>query len=150
MIQKAGSGWGYYNGGSRWTYGVYLFKAVKQFDAKFRIAWHWNATAGDPYYPLDCREDDYAWCNTNPQGELIPSLEFEREMHQGLNDYRYLLTLSRLASKQHDSAAESLIDDRLSAFKLGPREHNDLFPVSDWRDYRQKLAEAIARLRQTQ
>ena len=39
-----------------------LYKAAKQFDMKFRVSWHWNNVAGDPYYALDCREDDYAWC----------------------------------------------------------------------------------------
>ena len=66
---------------------------------KFRIAWHWNAVAGDPYYALDCREDDYAWCNASPDGRLIPSVEFER-LREGLDDYRRLITLARLA-KEH-------------------------------------------------
>ena len=37
---------------------------------KFRVSWHWNVVAGDPYYALDCREDDYAWCNASPDGRL--------------------------------------------------------------------------------
>ncbi len=148
-IQQAGSKWGFYNGGNRWTYGCYLYKAAKQFDAKFRISWHWNATAGDPYYALDCREDDYAWCNANAGGELIPSIEFEREFRGGLNDYRYLITLGRLAREKHDAAGQELIDSRMASFKLGQREHDAIFPVSDYREFRQKLADAIARLRTT-
>ena len=74
MLQQAGGDWAFYNGGNRWTYGIYMYKAAKQFDMKFRLSWHWNATAGDPYYALDCREDDYAWCNANADGELIPSV----------------------------------------------------------------------------
>ena len=76
MIHKAGSDWAFYNSANRWTYGIYMYKAVKQFDMKFRLGWHWNAVAGDPYYALDCREDDYAWCNANPDGELIPLGQF--------------------------------------------------------------------------
>ncbi len=147
MLQAAGGKWAFYNGGNRWTYGVYMYKAAKQFDMQFRLNWHWNAVAGDPYYPLDCREDDYAWCNANDLDELIPSLQFEREMREGLDDYRYLLTLARLAEKNQDAPARALIADRMAAFKLGQREHDALLPASDWREYRQKLAEAIGRLR---
>ena len=147
MLQDAGGGWAFYNGGNRWTYGTYLYKAAKQFDMKFRLSWHWNVAAGDPYYALDCREDDYAWCNTNAEGELIPSLEFERAMREGLDDYRYLLTLARLADDRQDAAAKKLIADRLTAFQLGQREHDALFPVSDWKTFRLQVAEQIARLR---
>jgi hypothetical protein len=103
--------------------------------------------AGDPYYALDCREDDYAWCNSNAEGELIPSIAFEREMREGLDDYRYLLTLARLAGENDDADARKLIDDRLASFKLGDRQHEALFPTSDWREWRLTMAEAIARLR---
>ena len=33
-----------------------MFKAVKQFEMKFRLSWHWNIVAGDPYCALDCRQ----------------------------------------------------------------------------------------------
>ena len=68
LLHEAGSDWAFYNGGNRWTFGDYLYKAAKQFGMKFRISWHWNVVAGDPYYALDCREDDYAWCNSSPDG----------------------------------------------------------------------------------
>lgn len=147
LLQQAGGGWGFYNGGNRWTYGVYLYKAAKEFDLKFRLSWHWNVVAGDPYYALDCREDDYAWCNTNPRGELLPSVHFERDMREGLDDYRYLLTLARLAEKKSDAAGKALIAQRMQAFKLGQREHDALFPKSDWRAFRRKVAVEIERLR---
>ncbi len=147
MLHDAGANWAFYNGGNRWTYGIYMYKAAKQFDMKFRVNWHWNAAAGDPYYALDCREDDYSWCNATPDGQLLPSVYFEREMREGLNDYRYMLTLARLAKEKNDAAGQALVNDRLAAFKLGQREHDALFPASDWREFRQKMAEAIARLR---
>ena len=96
LLHQAGGDWAFYNGGNRWTYGIYMYKAAKQFGMKFRLSWHWNVVAGDPYYALDCREDDYAWCNATPDGRLIPSVEFER-LREGLDDYRRLLTLARLA-----------------------------------------------------
>ena len=99
LQRNAGSGWAFYNGGNRWTYGTYMYKAAKQFGMKFRLSWHWNVVAGDPYYALDCREDDYAWCNASPDGRLIPSVEFER-LREGIDDYRRLITLARLAAAE--------------------------------------------------
>ena len=115
LLHQAGGDWAFYNGGNRWTYGIYMYKAAKQYGMKFRLAWHWNVVAGDPYYALDCREDDYAWCNASPDGRLIPSVEFER-LREGLDDYRRLLTLSRLAAENPGNpaarAARELIDRR--------------------------------------
>ncbi len=150
LLHEAGSDWAFYNGGNRWTYGDYLYKAVKQFDMKFRLSWHWNATAGDPYYALDCREDDYAWCNATPDGQLVPAVEFER-LRAGLDDYRHLLTLARLARAQSDSAAtksaEELIATRLAMFKLNQREHDPIFSFEDWQTFRRQVADWIERLR---
>ena len=68
-------------------------------------------------------------------GDLIPSVEFER-LREGLDDYRRLITLDRLAREHADSpaarAARSLIDTRMKAFHLGQRDHDALFPSSDW------------------
>ena len=123
-----------------------MYKAAKQFDMKFRLSWHWNAAMGNPYYALDCREDDYAWANVTPDGDLIPSLYLEREMREGLGDYRYMLTLEKLAKKSNNKDALSLINERLSSFKLGQRDHDALFPISDWKDFRRKMAVQIENL----
>jgi len=150
LLHAAGSDWAFYNGGNRWTFGDYLYKAAKQFGMTFRLSWHWNATAGDPYYALDCREDDYAWCNATPDGQLVPSVEFER-LRAGLDDYRHLLTLARLAKEKAGSAAaqsaEALIARRLSAFRLNQREHDQIFGVEDWQAFRHQVADLIEQLR---
>jgi hypothetical protein len=150
LIHRAGGDWSFYNGGNRWTFGTYMYKAAKQFGMKFRLSWHWNVVAGDPYYALDCREDDYAWCNSSPDGRLIPSVEFER-LREGLDDYRRLLTLSRLASANpaHPAAkaGRALIDSRLAAFHLGQRDHDTLFPPEDWARFRRQVDDAIEALR---
>ena len=150
LLQSAGSDWAFYNGGSRWTFGTYMYKAAKQYGMKFRISWYWNASSGDPYYALDCREDDYAWCNCGPDGQFIPAVEFER-LREGLDDYRRLLTLSRLAGEKSDTpearSARALIDTRMAAFKLGQREHDELFPASDWSEFRRKVDVLIESLR---
>jgi hypothetical protein len=150
LVQSSGGDWAFYNGGNRWTYGTYMYKAAKQYGMKFRIAWHWNIVAGDPYYALDCREDDYAWCNSSPDGQLVPSVEFER-LREGLDDYRRLITLSRLAAQRPRSpaarAARQFITNRMAAFKLGQRDHDALFPVEDWSTFRRKLDDLIEALR---
>ena len=150
FLHAAGGEWAFYNGADRWTYGDYLYKAVTQFNLKFRIAWYWNAVAGDPYYALDCREDDFAWCNSTPDGRLVPSLEFER-IREGLGDYRRLITLKRLAGEKEGTpaakAAETLIATRMGTFKLGQRDHDVLFGYADWSLFRAKVNEAIEALR---
>jgi hypothetical protein len=146
LLAGAGGAWAYYNGGSRWTYGAYLYKAVREFGVKFRLAWHWNSVAGDPYYALDCREDDYAWANATPDRRLVPSVEFLR-IAAGLDDYRHLLTLARLAKAKPGTPAatraEALIRNRMAAFRLGQLDHDALFGVDDWAAWRRQLADAI-------
>jgi hypothetical protein len=150
LLRQAGSDWAFYNGGNRWTFGDYMYKAARQFGMKFRITWHWNVVAGDPYYALDCREDDYAWCNAAPDGRLVPSLDFERT-REGLDDYRRLITLERLAREKTGTPAarnaEKLIAERMAAFKLGQRDHDALFGAADWNDFRAKVDDAIEALR---
>ncbi|HEX2973693.1 MAG TPA: glycoside hydrolase domain-containing protein, partial [Tepidisphaeraceae bacterium] len=150
LIRQAGSDWAFYNGGNRWTFGPYMYKAVQQFNMKFRLSWHWNAVAGDPYYALDCREDDYAWCNCTPDGRLVPSIEFE-QLREGLDDYRRLLTLARLAKQNPDTpaaqAAQKLLQDRLGAFKLGQRDPAPILGPDGWSGFRQQVNDALEALR---
>jgi hypothetical protein len=147
LQHEAGSDWAFYNDGNRWTYGVYLYKAAKQHGLKFRLAWHWNAAAGDPYYALDCREDDYAWCTAGPGGELLSTVHFER-LREGLDDYRRLLTLARLAKEKAGSPAareaDKLLADVLGRFRLGDRE---LKGEEDFGKLRGRLDAALERLR---
>ena len=113
---------------------------------KFRPCWHWNNVAGDPYYALDCREDDYAWCNASPEGGLIASVWFER-LREGITDYRALATLSRLAAERGDTpegrAARKIIDERMASFRLGQRDHDALFGIGDYARFRAVVFEAI-------
>ena len=128
-----------------------MYKAAKQFGMKFRISWHWNCTSGDPFYALDGREDDYAWCQPSPDGKLIPCLDLFERKREGLGDYRRLLTLQRLAHEKAGTpaaqAAQKLIDDRMASFKLGQREHDSIFPVDDWTTFRANVSDAIETLR---
>ena len=149
-IKAEGGSWAFYNGGNRWTFGTYMFKCAQEYGMKFRLDWYWNAAAGDPYYALDCREDDYAWVVTNAQRELIPTLHFERDIREGIDDYRAMLTLTRLlrAKPNHPAAAaaQKLLDDKLASFHLGERNHDAKWPTAEYRAYRLQLAEAIEHL----
>ena len=135
----------------RWTFGDYLYKAVKQFGLKYRVSWHWNVVAGDPYYALDCREDDFAWCNSAPDGRLVPSIELFERKRSGLNDYRRLLTLAHLAKEKAGTpaaqTAEKLIADRMASFKIGQTKHDALFDIADYDQFRAKVSDAIEALR---
>jgi len=148
-LRQSGGGWASYSEANRWSYGVHLYKAASEFGLKFRLAWHWNAVAGDPYYALDCREDDYAWANAGPDGQLVPSVEFAR-ISAGLDDYRSLVTLARLAWNKSDApaakAAQRLIAARMAAFHLDDRDHDRLFGTDDWAAFRRQLVNAIEEL----
>ncbi|MBV9868035.1 MAG: hypothetical protein JO316_21980 [Abitibacteriaceae bacterium] len=149
-IHDAGSDWAFYNGGNRWTFGPYMYKCAQQYGMKFRLSWHWNAAAGDPFYALDSREDDYSWAVSDANMELIPNIHFEREIREGIDDYRYMLTLSRLLKQKPNHpaapAARKLLEDKLASFQLGERNHEAKWPLSEYRSYRLQLAEAIEKL----
>ena len=105
LLRAAGNPISFYNGGNRWTYGRYMKALVRQYQLALRLTWHFNAAAGDPYYALDCREDDYCWFNSDAAGNLVPSLSYLREILPGLNDYRYLQTLEKLIAAKRTEAA---------------------------------------------
>jgi len=150
LLHQNGSDWGFYNNGSRWTFGVYMFKAAQQFGMKFRTCWHWNASAGDPYYALDCREDDYAWCTATPDGNLMSTIYFE-QLHEGLDDYRRLLTLQNLVKAKPNTAAaksgQKVLDTYLGAFKLGQTQIDEQTLPGGWNAMRTKVDDAIEALR---
>ncbi len=96
VIRQAGNAFSFYNGADRWTYGRYMKMLVVKHALALRLVWHFHVAVGDPYYALDCREDDYCWFNADADGRMVPSLRFLCEIQPGLNDYRYLTTLERL------------------------------------------------------
>lgn len=144
LLRDSGGRWAFYNNANRWTYGIYMYKAAKERGMTFRVAWHWNNVAGDPYFALDCREDDYAWCNTTPDGELVPSVLFER-LREGLDDFRRLLMLTRLTREAPGSKdAEALLAEILGPIRMGQLDGP---PVGEFARWRRRLDEAITQLR---
>ena len=149
-IQKAGGSWAFYNGGNRWTFGDYMYKAAREHQMQFRLSWIWNLTMGDPYFALDSREDELSWFNVSPDGRLVPSLHVEF-LREGLGDCRRLITLEKLAAAKADTeagkAGQKLIADRMASFKLGQRDHDLLFGAEDWAAFRAKINDAIEAMR---
>ncbi len=147
-IHDGGGDWSYYNDGSRWTMGTYMFKAARDYNMKFRLEWHWNEAQGDPYYALDSREDDYSWVSTNARGDLISTIKLERDMREGIDDYRYIETLARLLKEKPNhagaQAARKLLDDEMASFQLGERSPKG--PMSDFSAFRFKVAQAIEQM----
>jgi hypothetical protein len=79
----------------------------------------------------------------------VPSVEFER-LREGLDDYRRLPTLSRLATANPGNPAakfaRELIDTRLAAYLFGQRDHDALFLPEDWAQFRRQVDDAIEAL----
>ena len=100
VLENAGNRFSFYNGESRWTYGRYMKMLKSKHNLALRLSWHYNIVAGDPYYALDCREDDYSWYNTDANQTMVPSVFFLGQILPGLNDYRYLSTLERLLKEK--------------------------------------------------
>lgn len=133
--------------------GTYMLKAAREDGMKFRLEWHWNNAAGDPYYALDSREDDYAWVAANARGELVSTLKFERDMREGIDDYRYGQTLARLLQQKpgHPAPATRLRTGRASCsatrwLRSSWATANSGGPNSEFRADRLRLAQAIERL----
>jgi hypothetical protein len=105
LIQDAGHRFSFYNGGNRWTFGRYMKALVAKYGLAYRVTWHYNVVAGNPYYALDCREDDYCWYNSDQNQSMTPSLLLLANIQPGMNDYRYLCTLERLLKERASSPA---------------------------------------------
>lgn len=148
VVSDAGNRLSFYNGGNRWTYGRYMRMLVAKHELALRLSWHFNNVAGDPYYALDCREDDYCWFNTDEKQNMVPSIRMLREILPGLNDYRYLVTLKRLLDQKAKGPgwdnANSVYNSMISL-----AAGKDRTPPSDLKKYdtdRQSITHAILQI----
>ncbi len=99
VVHDASNIFGFYNEANRWTMGRYMKMLVERYQLGLRLVWHYNVVAGNPYYALDCREDDYCWYNSNTAGNVVPSAKLLTEILPGLNDYKYLTALRQKLDK---------------------------------------------------
>jgi len=145
VVHAAKNAFSFYNGGGRWTYGRYLKMLVNKHGLVLRLAWHYNANAGDPYYALDSREDDYCWYNSDAEGRMVPSAGFLAGIMPGLNDYRYLSTLERLIKERPEHPANKqaqAVFQRMIALEAG----KDRGMTPDFERDRAEVANAIQAL----
>lgn len=130
LIHDGGRKFSFYNGGDRWTFGRYMKALVVRHGLAYRVTWHLNVVAGNPYYALDCREDDYCFYNSDQAQMLVPSVTLLGRILPGMNDYRYLTTLQRLIKEKSGSPAaaeakkvfEEQVDLRPGKDRLGPKD----------------------------
>jgi len=141
--------WFYNIGKNRFSFGYYLAKTK----AKGRLQWNYQLPAVDPYFDLDGRESDY--CASYPSLEgPINSVWFER-IREGIDDYKYILTLSNFIQEAKQSNnqeimlkakySEEVIAGILSQISV---EINDnQWPVNKYNEERKKIAEQIVILK---
>ncbi len=153
LIKDSGNRLSFYNGGSRWCFGRYMRMLSDKHGLALRLIWHYYAGAGDPYYGLDSREDDYCWFNTDETQTMVPSVALLTNVTQGLNDYRYLATLKRLLKEKpgHPAAAEARkVYDEMVDLVPGKDRFADSVRVGEkarlWDEDREKISKAIVSL----
>lgn len=115
--------WFYNIGQDRFSFGFYLWRTK----AKGRLQWHYQLPAVDPYFDLDGRESDYCASYPSPAGPInTVGFELARE---GIDDYRYMITLENLIEKRRAKSEErngeefrrSPLDSRHSVIKQAER-----------------------------
>lgn len=103
-IKSSGSELWFYNiGQDRFTFGFYLAKTK----AKGRMQWNYQLPAVDPYFDLDGRESDFCASYPSPEGP-INSVWFEW-IREGIDDYKYILTLYELIARGKNSAKSETV-----------------------------------------
>jgi hypothetical protein len=150
-LKQSGSELWFYNiGMDRFTFGYYLWKTK----AKGRLQWHYQLPSVDPYFDLDGRETDY--CATYPSLEDKPinAVWFE-QVAEGVEDYRYLLTLDHLINKVKAlnnpafetqlHAAQAVMDDIDSSINV--KLDDNKWTADDYSQRRKHLAEQITILK---
>lgn len=135
--------WSFYNGGNRWTFGYYMYTLDRKYNMSYRLSWIWNANAGNPFYALDAREDDYSWAQVLPDGSLMTSLDFER-IREGIDDYRYIVALENKIKKhpnhQSNSRSQAFINKVL---ELKPAIDRDHKKDIDWKAKRKEIIQLL-------
>jgi len=145
LIEEAGNTFAYYNGATRWKFGRYMKMLVLKHRLTLRLVWHFNVAVGDPYYALDCREDDYCWYNTDADQTMVPSVNFLGQILPGLNDYRYLSTLQRKVAELPGGALQGKkLFEELMFLKAGVDRDRDPNPEQFEQDRSQITAALLA------
>lgn len=92
----------YNQGRTRYSWGAYQWAEMHK-GVKGRMQWHLLALHGYQFFDLDGREPDTAMINWGREG-ILPTLALE-EAREGVDDFRYAVTLWNLAQKKQTPAA---------------------------------------------
>lgn len=98
-LEQTKKPWTYYNDVNRFSFGSLLYFLRSRSNLNSRLGWNWNNSAGDPYMPLDAREDDISWCSSSLRGDLRCHSILYNEVLKGINDLRILNGLSNQCQK---------------------------------------------------
>jgi hypothetical protein len=135
-------------GRNRWAYGLYMWKAHQAGVSAYR-QFTWLALYGDPYYPLDSYESEAISVYPNRAGEVRSTPGLER-IREGIDDYRYVLTLSRAAEKAGagGAAARKLLDGTFARirFENTRRDRRPQMSQEELNAFRRQVAEALTQL----
>jgi len=110
---------------NRYLSGFFLWRS------KATGAWSWtfNRPKDDPFDDFDGRGKDLCIVYPNPRGGLfIPTLQWEG-IREGINDYKYLYTLSVIIEKMKKSKDYSVISEA----KRVEKELNQMLSNMPWR-----------------
>jgi hypothetical protein len=148
-VRNSGSQLWFYNlGGHRFSFGFYLAKTR----AQGRLEWNYQLPAVDPYFDLDGRESDY--CASYPSMDGPINAVWFEWIREGIDDYRYMLTLSNLIKEAKNSVnpelvkrsreAEDVIASILETVSIKLNDNN--WQIAEYDKKRWEVAEQIVKL----
>ncbi len=152
-VKKAGAKYWFNNiGTNRLTFGWLLWKAHAKMGVEALFQWGYSTNTGDIYYDLDGSEGDSGCSFTASEGQRARR-EWEM-IREGMNDHRYLQTLSNLIAKAEagDSAEAKAKAAEAKAFIDATMEPVDLekkispYSNADLDGFKRKLAQFIGEL----
>lgn len=119
--------------------------------------WHYQAYNGDPFNDFDGTARDWCAAYPGPDGELIPTLDWEG-IREGIDDMRYIATVKKLAARaqggnaaQQAAAQAALAElDAVLGMDYGVNQYTYGERLSDeeFHNLRRRLADSIIRLLQ--
>ena len=140
-IRRSGTRLGFFNiGGSRYAFGFYLWRT----GADLYLQWHWNDPKQDPFVFID---GSFNECSFSYQTEDDIYSTYRLELaREGVDDFRYALTLERLLDRSRSLSSRKVREASEAAEKALARlrgmcnvEINRVFDgVETWssRDFR--------------
>ena len=122
--------------------------------AEAMFYWHYQACVGDPFNDLDGSSRDWCAAYPGPDGELIPTTDWEG-LREGIDDMRYIATLKHYAALADKRPKAKPVAERARAVlekvlagdeRLGQSTFRDDLSHDDYHALRRKVADAILEL----